>query len=225
MTWVFVDDVDDPHLDDGDRHHLARVLRLRDGEALVASDGRGRWRDATFRTGGEVEVAGDVVVEPAPTPPITIAFAITKGEKPELAVQKLTELGVDRIVPFAAARSVARWDGERAVKHVERLRRVAREAAMQSRRCHLPALEPMTSFGEVASRPAAALADRGGAAPSLEWTTLAVAPEGGWSAAERDAGLPAVGLGPTVLRSETAAVTGASLLCALRAGIVQAHGG
>ncbi len=69
---------------------------------------------------------------------LTVGFALVKGERPELIVQKLTELGIDRIVPFVAERSVVRWDGDRAAGHVERLRRVAREAAMQSRRCWLP---------------------------------------------------------------------------------------
>src|SRR5688572_17341929 len=156
--WVFVDDVDAPRLSNDDRHHLERVLRVRTGDAIVVSDGRGRWREATLQGAGEVTPTSDVGVERAPSPAITIAFAITKGERPELAVQKLTELGADRIVPFAAARSVARWDGDRALKHVERLRRVAREASMQSRRSWLPEVLDAATFASVAALPGASIA-------------------------------------------------------------------
>ncbi|MCU1376655.1 MAG: Ribosomal small subunit methyltransferase, partial [Actinomycetia bacterium] len=138
---VFVADVAAPVLDDDDRHHLERVLRLRDGEAVTVADGRGGWRACVFVAGGSLRPEADVTHVPAPHPPIAVAFALTKGEKPETAVLKLTELGVDRIVPFAAGRSVARWDGDRAAKHVARLRKVAREAAMQSRRAHLPVVD------------------------------------------------------------------------------------
>ena len=220
--WVFVDDVDAPRLGDDDRHHLERVLRVRPGDAIVVSDGRGRWREAALQGAGEVTATSDVVVDPAPTPVITIAFAITKGERPELAVQKLTELGADRIVPFAAARSVARWDGERAAKHVERLRRVAREASMQCRRSWLPEVLDATSFAAVAALPAASIADAGAVAgPSLDRPTVLVGPEGGWAEEERSCGLPAVALGPHVLRAETAAMAAATLLAGQRARLVE----
>ena len=153
-----------------------------------------------------------------------MAFALTKGERPEWAVQKLTEAGVDRLVPFVAARSVARWDAGRAAGHGERLRRVAREAAVQSRRLWLPVVEDVAGFAGVAARPGAALAQRGGGPPSLEHPVVLVGPEGGWSDEELAAGLPNVGLGPHVLRAETAAVAAGVLLAAVRAGLVVAGG-
>ena len=214
-------------LDPGDRHHLERVLRLRAGEAVTASDGAGRWVACRFSTGGRegpgLEVDGEVVAEPAAAPPITVAFAPTKGDRPEWAVQKLTELGVDRIVPLLAARSVVRWTGDRAAGPVERLRRVAREAAMQSRRAWLPVVEQPTTFAEAAGRPGAALAVPGGQPPSLGRTVVLVGPEGGWDADELGAGLPTMGLGPNVLRTETAAVAAATLLAALRSGLLSPH--
>jgi 16S rRNA (uracil1498-N3)-methyltransferase len=217
---VFVADLGSPDLDDDDRHHLTRVLRLRPGDVVTASDGAGRWRSCRLAAGGALEPAGDAVAEPAAAPPITIAFAVTKGERPELAVQKLTELGVDRIVPFVAARSVARWDGDRAARHVDRLRRVAREAAMQSRRAWLPDVADVADFADVAALAGAALADAGGGAPSLVTPVVLLGPEGGWSPEERAAGLPVVGLGPHVLRAETAAIAAAAVLGALRSGLV-----
>lgn len=219
--WVFVDDVDAPALADHDRHHLERVLRVRVGDPVVISDGAGRWRDGTLGAAGTVEPTADVVTVARAAPAITVAFAVTKGERPELAVQKLTELGVDRIVPFVAARSVVRWDARRAEGNVERLRRVAREAAMQSRRPWLPTVDEVGDFSTAAAIPGAALADVDGAPPTLDHPALLVGPEGGWSDEERACGLPAVALGIHVLRAETAAMTAGALLGALRARLLR----
>lgn len=220
--WVFVDDVDEPRLRDDDRHHLERVLRVRTGESIVVSDGAGRWREARLLGAGEVELVGDAHRAERPAPTITIAFAITKGERPEVAVQKLTELGADRIIPFAAARSVARWDGDRAAKHVERLRRIAREASMQCRRPWLPEVADAIAFADAIALPGAAIADADGAPPTLERPTVLIGPEGGWSAEERACGLPAVALGSHVLRAETAAMAAAALLAGQRARLIAA---
>lgn len=222
---VFVADLDAPELDADDRHHLGRVLRLRPGEAVSASDGRGAWRPCTW-TGdgadGGLEVAGSVERVAAPAPAITVAFAPVKGDRPEWVVQKLTEVGVDRIVVLATARSVVRWEGERAAKQVGRLARVAREAAMQSRRVWLPSVEGVVPFAEAAgwTGDVVALAEPGGAPPSLDRPVVLVGPEGGWSPDELAADVARVDLGPTVLRAETAAVAAGVLLSALRAGLV-----
>jgi 16S rRNA (uracil1498-N3)-methyltransferase len=163
---------------------------------------------------------GEVERTARPDPPVTVAFAVVKGQRPEWAVQKLTEIGVDRIVPLLAARSVVRWPRGESAGQVVRLRRVAREAAMQSRRVWLPEVTGVTPFGEVAAQPGAALAHPGGGPPSLHRPVLLVGPEGGWDGGELDAGLPLVGLGPSVLRTETAAVVAAAYLCGIRAGTV-----
>lgn len=224
MPHVFVADVAAPVLDDDDRHHLERVLRVKVGEEVTVSDGRGGWRVCAFARAGVLEPVADVEHRPAPTPAITVAFALTKGEKPETAVQKLTELGVDRIVPFIAARSIARWEGDRAERHVARLRKVAREAAMQSRRAHLPVVDEVVDFAAAAAIPGATLADAGGAPPTLERPVILVGPEGGWSDEERGRGLPTVGLGDQVLRAETAALAAGALLGALRSRLVNHRG-
>jgi len=215
---AFVADLDAPALSPDDRHHLERVLRLRPGEDITVSDGAGRWRPCRF--GAALEPTGEFHDSGPQTPPVTIAVALTKGERLDWAVQKLTEVGVDRIVPFAAARSVVRWDAGRAAHHVERLRRIARQAAMQSRRTWLPRVDDLAAFADVASGPGTALAEPGGESPSLERPVVLVGPEGGWAPEEATATLPRVALGPTVLRTETAAVTAGALLCALRAGLV-----
>ena len=194
------------------------MLRLRPGDEITVSDGRGGWR--TCRLGPALEPTGAVTRDERPAPEITVAFAPAKGERPEWAVQKLTELGVDRIVPFAADRSVVRWDGERAFRQAERLRRVVREAAMQCRRTWLPEVEEVAAFDEVAGRPGAVLADRDGGPPSLSPGPVLVGPEGGWSPEEVALDLPRMAFGDHVLRAETAAVAVAALLGALRSGLV-----
>jgi len=150
------------------------------------------------------------------TPALTIGFTPAKGDRPEWTVQKLTELGVDRIVPLRAARSVVRWEGDRGGAGVARLRRVAREALMQSRRCWLP---EVTDLCAPSALPGAVLAEPGGARLTLAHPTVLVGPEGGWAPEELAAAGATVSLGPSILRSETAALAAAVLLAALRDGL------
>ena len=217
---AFVDDLDHPELSAVDHHHLARVRRVRDGDELILGDGVGRWCTARM-AGPTPEVTGAVVLATRAVPPVGVAFALVKGAKPELAVQKLTELGVDVICPFEAARSVVRWDSGKADTAHARLVKVAREAAMQSRQAWLPSVEAVTGFASVAARRGAALAERGGQAPSLERPFILVGPEGGWEETERAADLPRVALSAGVLRAETAAIAAGTLLVALRSGVVR----
>lgn len=215
---VLVDDVTSPALGDDALHHLSRARRLRAGDRLTVTDGRGAWRPCRFDGGPVLVAAADVVHVPAPAPEITVAFALTKSDKPELVVQKLTELGVDRIVPFRAERSVVRWDQAKGARQHERLVAIARAACEQAHRCWLPVVEPVTDVADLATRGAVRL-ERGPATVSLGRPLVAVGPEGGWSEGERDALRDTAGLGPHVLRAETAAITAGALLGALRSGL------
>jgi 16S rRNA (uracil1498-N3)-methyltransferase len=171
---------------------------------------------------------GPVSREPALTPGLAVAFALSKGPKPESVVSGLTELGVDRIVPFRGARSVVRWEGDRIPTAMARLRRVAREAAMQCRRARLPEVAEPIDLATLAAHPAVVLGDTEGvavadlAAPDGgEWLAV-VGPEVGLDAAERDqlasgAGSTLLAVGPHVLRTETAAVAIAAVLTSRRA--------
>jgi 16S rRNA (uracil1498-N3)-methyltransferase len=214
---VFVADVEAPRIDPADRHHLERVLRLHHGDVITVCDGAGRWRQCHLAA--DPEPCSEVVVDPPPRPEVAVGFVPVKGDRPEWAVQKLTEVGVDRIVAFTSARSVVRWDPDRSTRAMERLRRVAREAAMQCRRTWLPVLEGPTTFAELA-RPGAALAEPDGAPPWAVTGPVLVGPEGGWTPEELDCGLPHMSVGGHVLRAETAAVAAGVLLTALRAGAV-----
>ncbi|MHB8669358.1 MAG: RsmE family RNA methyltransferase [Acidimicrobiales bacterium] len=243
--------VDRPLLGPDDRHHVQAVLRLGPGDEVVACDGRGAWRvcrlPALVRARDEaeptgLEPTGAVEREPRRAPMLTVAFVPAKGERPEWVVQKLTEVGVDRISVLTSARSVVRWEGTRAERSLSRLRRVAREAAMQSRRKWLPEVLGPISFetavghrgaGELSPGTAAgvgvALAHTQGGVPlRSEHHTVLTGPEGGWApgelAAAEEAGATTVALGAHVLRAETAAVVAGALACALREGLVAPGG-
>ena len=194
------------------------MLRLRAGDEITVSDGAGGLLRCRF--GPALEPAGEVERVPAPAPAVTVAFAVVKGQRPEWAVQKLTEVGVDRIVPLLASRSVVRWPPGEAGGQLARLRRVAREAAVQSRRAWLPEVAGVTGFEAMAAEAGAAVAHPGGVPPALDRPVVLVGPEGGWEDAELAAAPALVGLGPSVLRTETAALVAGTLLCALRAGVV-----
>lgn len=219
---VFVDDLAAPKLLDADRHHLERALRLREGDPLVIGDGHGRWCPSSLPArGAEPDLRDDVRVESPPRTPLTIAFALVKTGKPEVIVQKLTELGIDRIVPFEAVRSVVHWDESKVVKAHARLLTVAREAAMQCHRAWLPTVTPLVPRAQFASLlrgAGTALAERGGGPLSAEHTTVLVGPEGGWAPEELADAAETVTLGGHVLRAETAAIAAGALMSALRAG-------
>ncbi len=249
-AMVFVDDVDTPVASPEDAHHLLTVLRLHPGELVVVSDGRGAWASCRIAADpvppsarGPVALArsGPVRSEVRPKPAITVGFVPVKGDRADWVVQKLTEIGVDQIVPLRSVRSVVRWEDDRAERTLARLRKVAREASTQCRRTWLPEVAAVSSLDELAALgesaagsgpttagsgpttavpPRLALARPGGTPPSLDDPVVAIGPEGGWDEAELARFGTGPGLGPTVLRAETAAVALGTILCALRSGVV-----
>jgi 16S rRNA (uracil1498-N3)-methyltransferase len=201
---------------------------VRAGETITAADGYGRWRVFTVATSErgrvELQAVSPLAHEPLLLPRLTVACSLTKGEKPELVVQKLTELGADRVLLVEAARSVVRWDDTKAAAVVDRLQRVAREAGAQSRRARVPVVEGPIRVAELAGLPGLVVAAvDGGDAASLpaprqgEWV-VAIGPEGGFAPDELTAMGPAprLGLGPFVLRAETAAIAACAALHARR---------
>lgn len=218
--------------------HAATVRRLAPGERLDLTDGAGTLAEGrvTAVRPGTVELAVLARrVEPAPEPRLVVIQAIPKGDRGELAVETMTEVGVDVIVPWAAERCVAVWRGERAEKGAARWRSTAVAAAKQSRRAWFPEITPMASTAAVAGRvraarlallldpeapdPLAGLADSGGQLvqdrPGSE-VVLIVGPEGGVAPAEAEllarSGAAGARLGPTVLRASTAGAVAAALL-------------
>jgi 16S rRNA (uracil1498-N3)-methyltransferase len=211
--------------------HAATVRRLAPGEAVVLSDGAGRIAHckvtAAAKNRLEMDVL-DVYDEPPPQQRLVVIQALPKSDHGELAVGTMTEVGVDVIVPWAAARCIAQWRGERTEKALGRWRATAREAAKQARRSWLPDVTGLASTAQVAAwiRAAATavmLHEEATAAigdvrlPATGDILLIVGPEGGLTPDEvagfSGAGAQPVRLGPTVLRTSTAgAVAAAALL-------------
>lgn len=212
VAQVVVDDFENPVLTEDDTAHLSKVLRVRTGENVALTDGAGKWCVASW-SDGRVEVSGDIYQEPAPNPRVTVGMALVKGDRPELAVQKLSEIGVDRIVLIGRTdNTVVRWDPGKIDRNLARARKIAYEAAMQSRRVWLPDVDFAESLAGFDSY---GLAEPGGSEVSLDCPVVLIGPEGGWSEAERN-GVRHIDLGPTVLRAETAAIVAGAHLCALR---------
>jgi 16S rRNA (uracil1498-N3)-methyltransferase len=177
---------------------------------VTIGDGAGQWVTARL-------VGDGVVVESAPMAeasphPTKVVSAIPKGDRPEWIVQKLTEIGVMSIGFIDCARSVVRWDETRARRQLDRLRRIAREAAMQSRRLWLPQLCDVVPFDEAIKGIDCAIADPDGDEIDVGVGTVLVGPEGGFTDRELDQATRRVSLSPNVLRVETAALAAAILL-------------
>lgn len=208
---VFVDSLSAPKLEPADDHHLRRVLRIRPSDLVTVSDGAGAWVTARLEADG-LQLDSDAVSEPRPARSVVLS-AIPKGERVEWMVQKLTELGVTAIGFVDCARSVVRWDPERATRQLVRVRRIAREAAMQSRRVWLPEVDHVGSFVDATKRACAALADPDGARRiDADVDTIVIGPEGGFTPDELAIVAKRVALSANVLRIETAAVAAAVML-------------
>jgi 16S rRNA (uracil1498-N3)-methyltransferase len=208
---VFVESLSSPQLAFEDEHHLDRSLRLEETDPVSVSDGQGRWATATWSRRRGLELTSQIHTEPE-RPSLTIGCAIPKGDRPELVVQKLTELGINRISFFETSRSVVHWDAERRSKQSERLNRIAREAAMQSRRTFLPRIE-FTTFERIIEQNGMAIAEPGGRDPiDAVVTGILIGPEGGFDRDELDFAVPKIGLSRHILRVETAAIVAAAML-------------
>ena len=214
---VFVRSLEIPSLSTDDQHHLLKVLRVKSTDQITVSDGVGSWITATISKDGDVRATSELHVVERPKWALSIAFAPVKGEKPELIVQKLTELGIDEIIPLApTARSVVRWDTAKAEKQTGRLQRVANEAAMQSRRVWLPVVQPVTQLADLVLRTDVAFAEPGGVEVSAVHRTIVVGPEGGFTPDELGESVGRVSLGESVLRAETAAIVAGALMTRCR---------
>lgn len=213
---VFVDDIRAPQLSDDDLHHLSRVLRVRESDEVSVSDGDGSWLIASLSKQGELRPLSEVSFDDPPKWRVGVGFVPIKGEKPELAAQKLTEVGVDDIVIVASSRhQVVRWGADRRERHVERLLKVVREAAMQSRRSRVPVVSVVDSPSSLTME-GLAVAEPGGDPVDERDRFLVVGPEGGFSAEEVSGFARKVSLGDFVLRAETAAIVAGVLLTGIR---------
>ncbi|WP_128979841.1 16S rRNA (uracil(1498)-N(3))-methyltransferase [Streptomyces roseicoloratus] len=221
-------------LDGAEGRHAVSVKRLRAGEELVLTDGRGGWAACVVTAAeGKDQLTVDVTAvheEPEPAPRITVVQALPKGDRGELAVETMTETGVDAIVPWAASRCITQWKGERGLKALAKWRATAREAGKQSRRTRFPEVAELMTGKQVAAflaeadfaavlhedrdHPSGALATA--ELPERGSIVLVVGPEGGVSPEElvlfEAAGARPYRLGPSVLRTSTAGTAAAALV-------------
>lgn len=211
-------------------HHAQGVMRLRSGDALTVVDGSGRFGTGrlTVAERSRVDVVlDDVGLEPEPLPAIVVVQALIKGDRSERAIESMTEVGVDRIVPWSAEHSISQWRDDRAERGVRKWRDAAWSAAKQSRRARFPEVDSLRTTPDVLElirtaeltlvldeRADVSIADVG--IPASGSVVLVVGPEGGLSDDERRACAAAGGrpvrLGPTVLRASTAGTVAAALV-------------
>lgn len=220
---------DEVTVEGDEAHHAVAVRRLRVGERVVLTDGAGASVEGPVASTGKrifsVTVETVAALEP-PRPEVVVVQALPKGERGELAVEVLTEIGVARVVPWAASRSVAVWKGERAAKSLAKWRATAREAAKQARRSWFPEVSELASTPDVTALVAEAdlaVVLHEDATTSLTAIdvpagriVVVVGPEGGLTddevAAFVDAGAVSVRLGAEVLRTSTAGVAAVAAL-------------
>ena len=228
MALHFVDDAaegaepgDHVALTGAEAHHAAAVRRVRVGEQVTLGDGRGTWLTGICASVAPREVVVEITgreVVPPPAGRVTLVQALAKGDRDELAVQAATELGVDEVIPWQAARSVSRWDAAKAEKGRARWATIAREAGKQAHRAWLPDVAPIVTTRQLAQRaetahllvlePTASVALSSLALEPDRDVVLVVGPEGGIAPEELQAldaaGAVQVRLGATVLRTSTA---------------------
>ena len=198
--------------------HAVTVARVRVGERIAIGDGSGFvvWGPVVAASAAELAIEVDEVRhEPEPEPPIWLAQALAKGDRDELAIQAATELGVAGVIPWAAERSVSRWEAAKAAKGRERWASIVREASKQAIRSRVPDVAAPAGTADLAALPGRLLVlDPLGDIPLTEVpldgqrVTLVVGPEGGIAPREFDAlvasGALRVRLGAEVLRTSTA---------------------
>ncbi len=209
-------------LKDSEFHHAARVVRVREGETIELFDGRGKGVTALVTRLGKDDVVATIqsVVDPGRESRVglTLAMAIIQLEKFELVLQKATELGVRKIIPFTSARCEVR--PERYRGKGERWEKIVFEAAKQAGRLSLPALDPPVTFEEVVmGKSPRVLLDADAAADGgacVDGTVILIGPEGGWTDEElelaRTEGVRFRRLGPRRLRAETAAIAAIAVM-------------
>ena len=209
--------------------HATASLRMSTGEQVIVSDGRGRKAIGTLEVDGSVvsAVIVSIVDEPAANPSLTVVQALAKGDHGELAIDQMTQVGVDRIIPWASQRAIVQLKGDRADKALIKWQQTARAATKQARRAWMPVVSPVRTTKEILGQLTefdavfllhedASIPLSAAELPESGLICLIVGPEGGIAPDEQEwlaeAGARPVRLGTEVLRSSLAGAVGASVI-------------
>lgn len=223
-SFVYVKDLNSCQLDQESYHHLKNVLRIKDKEYAIISDGKGKWRLCesnllkTEPNKSDLIPISEICSINTEHHNISIGFSITKTSNSELCVQKLTELGIKNIVPFISDRTTIKLNGQTEIKLHSRFLKIAKSAGEQSRNPYLPNISSITTFKQIVSDlgTKVAIMDKQGKSLTSELIAtkdiLLIGPEGGFSQKELEKVKDKFTLGQTVLRSETATIATAALV-------------
>lgn len=221
-------------IDGSELDHLRKVLRLKAGDLITVFDDAGWEHEAVIRSvagaQGEVEIIRSYQAQRESPLRLTLAVGLTKGEKIDFVVEKATELGVQRIVPFASTHAVPKLDERKIAARAERWRKIALSATKQCGRLQVPEVLPLMRFEDLLAHAQSegakllcwereteqSLRQAHDKLPDVKALLIAVGPEGGFSPSEaemaRQHGFEPVHLGRRILRAETAAITALSLV-------------
>ena len=233
MRRFFADQpITDSHiyLSQPESHHIRNVLRMRCGEEIIVCDHAGAEYKGVLEGLDDkccVRIISLLNNVAEPDLKLTLCQCMPKGDKTEWIIQKCTELGVSRIIPVLSARCVSRPEGRDAVKKRERWQKIAEQASKQCGRSVVPALEnitPLRALPHSGRRFLAYELENSVSLANIDLSNerelfLLIGPEGGFESAEaeflREQGWESIGLGPRILRAETAAVAGTAVIMAL----------
>lgn len=214
-----------PKLGKTDLHHLEKVLRVRNGERICISDGKGSWQECAF--GDSLEDFGNIQTQAQDQNrrKLGIAFCPLKSGKSDMVISKLTEVGIDYMTPFFSERSIVEFDENKLANQTERWERIIRESAMQCKRVNLPEITYPDEFIGLSERNNVGHCVIDGEQNEKytkeatlephEISLLLVGPEGGWADGEYDYICNPVNLAPNVLRSDTAAIIAGNYLVSM----------
>jgi 16S rRNA (uracil1498-N3)-methyltransferase len=213
-------------LDDAPAHHLARVLRLREGDTLTVFNGRGGEWGAQFIGKRRVQITAFSAIERESPLRITLVQGVSSGERMDYTIQKAVELGVAAVQPLMTRKGIVRLEGARASARLEHWRKIAIAACEQCGRNRIPDVLPLIDFRDYRPNgegPRLLLSAQGESIREMKaerGTTIAAGPEAGFAPDEQTAleraGFVRASLGPRVLRTETAALAALAALNALR---------
>tara|TARA_X000000368_G_scaffold416697_1_gene411249 strand:- start:276 stop:968 length:693 start_codon:yes stop_codon:yes gene_type:complete len=211
IPHLYISDLDMDELSPQDKHHLLNVRRLKIGQRITVTDGKGTWQECEITKSTLKQISDRYFCENY-VAKSSIHIALTKSGKPELVTQKLTELGVTSIQFFFSERSIPQWDESKTLKKLRKLKTISKQALAQSKGVWLPRLNVGARFEELVAEEGMFMADRRGERLTEGVRKIMIGPEGGWGESEYEYGAKKIRIHELNLRAETAAIAVATLM-------------